>query len=109
MLIFDLKTIGNKLCEIRKRAGLTQADVAEKAKISDRAYTDIESGKTAMRIDSMLQICNALEITPDALFTKEITSILEKQEKLLSSLENCTQKDKTTALSILSAFINSTK
>lgn len=38
MLIFDLNTIGNKLLAIRKRAGLTQAEVAEAAGLSDRTY-----------------------------------------------------------------------
>ena len=38
MLIFDLHTIGNKLLTIRKRMGMTQAEVAEAADLSDRAY-----------------------------------------------------------------------
>ena len=38
MLIFDLRTIGNKLLTIRKRMGMTQAEVAEAAGLSDRTY-----------------------------------------------------------------------
>ena len=30
MLVFDFRTIGNKLLSIRKKAGLTQSEVAEK-------------------------------------------------------------------------------
>ena len=36
MLIFDFEIIGNKLYEIRKKAGMTQAEVAEAAGLSDR-------------------------------------------------------------------------
>ena len=44
MLIFDLHTIGNRLLMIRKRMGMTQAEVAEAAGLSDRTYADIERG-----------------------------------------------------------------
>ena len=36
MLVFDLHTIGNKLLTIRKHMGMTQAEVAEAAELSDR-------------------------------------------------------------------------
>ena len=39
MLIFDFREIGNKLLAIRKRAGLTQSEVAEAANLSDRRRT----------------------------------------------------------------------
>ena len=38
MLIFDKIAIGNKLLAIRKRTGMTQAEVAEAAGLSDRTY-----------------------------------------------------------------------
>ena len=41
MLVFDLHAIGNKLLTIRKRMGMTQAEVAEAADLSDRAYAEI--------------------------------------------------------------------
>ncbi len=42
MLLFELRAIGNKLFEIRKSMGLTQAEVAERAGLCDRTYADIE-------------------------------------------------------------------
>lgn len=38
MLIFDFHMIGNRLLSFRKRAGLTQAEVAEAAGLSDRSF-----------------------------------------------------------------------
>ena len=60
MLVFDFGTIGNKLLSIRKKAGLTQSEVAEKANLSDRTYADIERGTVNMRIETILKICEAL-------------------------------------------------
>ena len=45
--------------------GLTQAEVAEMAELSDRTYADIERGSVTMRVDSLLKICSALNITPN--------------------------------------------
>ena len=44
MLLFDMMTIGNRLLAARKRLGMTQAEVAERAGLSDRTYADIERG-----------------------------------------------------------------
>ena len=57
MLCKNIAQIGNKLYEVRKKKGLTQAQVAEKAELSDRTYADIERGSANMRVDTMLSIC----------------------------------------------------
>ena len=60
MLIHDFQAIGNKLLTIRKKVGLTQAEVAEAAGLADRTYADIERGFVNMRIETILRICDAL-------------------------------------------------
>lgn len=67
MLINDLRQIGNKMLEFRKQRGLTQAEVAKLADISDRTYADIERGGTNLRTNTLIAICNALNITPNDL------------------------------------------
>ena len=69
MLIFDTREIGNKLLFVRKKAGLTQAEVAEAAGLSDRTYADIERGSVNMKIETVLHICDALHVTPDEILT----------------------------------------
>ena len=64
MLVFDFGTIGNKLLSIRKKAGLTQSEVAEKANLSDRTYADIERGTVNMRIETILKICKHCTLLP---------------------------------------------
>lgn len=107
MLIFDLNTIGNKLLAIRKRAGLTQAEVAEAAGLSDRTYADIERGSVNMRTETMLRICNVLHITPDEVLTEENSSLTSKQAELWERLNACNPKDKETALHLLSVYLKS--
>lgn len=107
MLIFDLHLIGNKLLAVRKRMGLTQAEVAEAAKLSDRTYADIERGTVNMRTETFLRICQVLHVTPDEILTQESTSQNIHQEELWNRLNACNPKDKETALRILSVYLES--
>jgi transcriptional regulator with XRE-family HTH domain len=107
MLLLDTRAIGNKLLLIRKRSGLTQADVAELAGISDRTYADIERGGVNMRVETVLRICDALHITPDEILTADDTEITSRQEEILARLDACSPKDKETALRLLSVFLQS--
>lgn len=106
MLVFDMRTIGNKLLSIRKKLGMTQAEVAEAAGLSDRTYADIERGTVNMRIETILKICQALCITPDEILTE--TSPLErKQTELFERLTVCQPKEKETALNLLEVYLKS--
>ena len=102
-----MHTIGNKLLAIRKRTGLTQAEVAEAAGLSDRTYADIERGSVNMRTETILRICNVLHITPVEVLTEENTSITSQQTELWNRLNACNSKDKETALQILSVYLKS--
>lgn len=107
MLIFDLRAIGNKLLNIRKRMGMTQAEVAEAAGLSDRTYADIERGTVNMRTETILRICNVLHITPDEVLTEENTSLITQQDELWHRLNACNPKDKETALQLLAVYLKS--
>lgn len=107
MLIFDLRKIGNKLLNLRKRMGMTQAEVAEAAGLADRTYADIERGSVNMRTETVLRICEVLHITPDEIFTEEKSSLNARQAELWSRLDTCNPKDKQTALGLLSVYLKS--
>jgi len=107
VLIFNFSTIGEKLFSIRKKMGLTQAEVAEAAELSTRTYADIERGSVNMRIETVLRICNVLHITPDEILTTDNSSISAKQQELWERLNLCSSKDKETALKLLSVYLES--
>lgn len=107
MLIFNFSTIGERLFFIRKRMGLTQAEVAETAELSTRTYADIERGSVNMRIETILKICNVLHITPDEILTTDNSSISVGQQELWERLSLCSPKDKETALKLLSVYLES--
>lgn len=109
MLIFNFYTIGNKLYTIRKKMGLTQAEVAEQADLSTRTYADIERGSVNMRIETVLRICKALQITPDEILTADDSEISAVEQDLWNKLHTCSPKNKETALKLLSVYLESLK
>lgn len=107
MLLFDFRRIGNKLFEVRKRQGLTQTEVAEAAGISDRTYAEIERGAINTRVETILKICKALCITPDAILVTENTTKQEQEEQLLQRLDMCSPRERETAMRLLSVYLDS--
>lgn len=106
MLVSNLCEIGDKLYKIRKNKGLTQAEVAEKAELSDRTYADIERGGVNMRIGTLLRICRALNVTPnDVLMADNNIEITEQH--IANTIKNCTNKEKETVLKMLSVYVES--
>ena len=105
MLIYKARIIEIKPLAIRKKRGMTQAEVAEAAGLSDRAYAEIERGTVNMRVDTILRICGALDVTPDDILTDESNSLTALQEELFDRLSICSVKDRKAALSILSIFL----
>ena len=105
MLIFDLKIIGRNIQDIRERKSMKRMEIAEKANISERTYADIERGSTKMRIDTLLNVCQALEITPNEFLTRDDKNIT--YEDITSKLNICTDKQKDTALKLLESYLKS--
>lgn len=106
MLIHNTRDIGSKLLSIRKRAGLTQSELAEKAGLSDRTYADIERGTVNMRVATLQKICHTLCITPDEILTEEDTTDLHKNE-VLERLNSRSLKEQKTALQLVDVYLKS--
>ena len=108
MLVLDLHIIGNNLYKVRKEKGLTKAEVAEKAELSDRTYADIERGSVTMRIDSLLKICTSLSITPNDIFVIDHDIEITEQD-IAETIKDCSNNEKETALKLLSVYVDSLK
>ncbi len=107
MLIFDFRAIGNKLLENRKKCGLTQNEVAEKANLSDRTYADIERGCVNMRMETFLKICEVLCVTPDEILTNENQITEATKAELADKFNKCTFSQQETAIKLLNVYLDS--
>lgn len=105
MLIFDFYQIGENLLKFRKQTGMTQAEVAEAASLSDRTYADIERGKVNMRMETLLRICQALHITPNDVLTVQASDQKVTPALLQERLQSCSPQERERLLRLIDAFL----
>ena len=82
----DQVKIGKFIAERRKRANLTQMQLAEKLNITDRAVSKWENGKSMPDTSIMLDLCDILEISVNELLCGEVVSMENYNKKLESNL-----------------------
>ena len=78
----DQIKIGKFIAECRKKQNLTQAQLAEKLDITDRAISKWETGKAMPDSDIMLDLCDILGIKVNDLLCGEMIEIEHKDEQL---------------------------
>ena len=82
----DQIKIGKFIAECRKKNNLTQAQLAEKLFISDRAVSKWENGKSMPDSSIMLSLCKELKITVNDLLSGEVVTVENYNEELESKL-----------------------
>ncbi len=60
--------LNNRLKEKRDEQGLTQVQVSDKAKVTERGYQDYEYGKREPKVRTAIRIAKALNSTVEELF-----------------------------------------
>ena len=64
-MTLDYKEIGRRIAYRRKALGLKQAQVSERAEISEQYLSNIERSVSIPSIEVVMRIAEALETTPD--------------------------------------------
>ena len=94
----DQAKIGSFIAERRKKANLTQMQLAEKLNITDRAVSKWETGKAMPDSSIMLELCSILEITVNDLLCGEVITMdnynKELENNLLEMIKQKEQVDK---------------
>lgn len=71
--ISDSVNIGKRVEHYRTQKKISQDELAAILDISQQAISDIERGKTEIRVSQLLKIANALNISPEQLYSDERT------------------------------------
>ena len=110
----DQLKIGAFIAERRKMKSLTQAQLAERLNITDRAVSKWENGRSLPDASIMLELCKILDITVNDLLSGEVV-VMENYNKELEKrlLEMVKEKEKAdkrllkleVVIGILSAII----
>lgn len=96
--------IGEFISSQRRKKNLTQAALAEKLGITDRAVSKWERGKGLPDVSLMLDLCEIFGITVNELLCGEIISMensnLKNEQLLLDMAKELEKKNKTIWTSI---------
>ena len=94
----DQIKIGKFISERRKKNNLTQADLAERLNITDRAVSKWENGKSMPDSSIMLDLCKELKISVNELLSGEVIKMenyqKQAEENLLKLKKEKEEKDK---------------
>ncbi len=94
----DQAKIGKFIAECRKKAGLTQAQLAERLNITDRAVSKWETGKSLPDSSIMLELCAVLGISVNDLLSGEVVTMdnynKELEKNLLEMVKQKEEADK---------------
>lgn len=92
----DQIKIGKFIAERRKMNNLTQAQLAEKLGITDRAVSKWENGRSMPDSSIMIDLCNALKINVNDLLCGEVVSMYNEKvdKKLVEMVKQKEQSDK---------------
>ena len=82
-----LQQIGKRLYERRKQLRMTHDELAERVGITSQTISTAELGKKAMRADTIVRVCVALDISADYLLfgnvsAQDVSILTEKTAQL---------------------------
>ena len=94
----DQVKIGKFIAECRKNKNMTQAELAEKLNITDRAISKWETGKGMPDSSIMMELCSELGITVNELLSGEVITMdgynKKAEENLLEMKKQKEEADK---------------
>ncbi|SFE89289.1 helix-turn-helix domain-containing protein [Succiniclasticum ruminis] len=98
----NLKGVGVRIRDARKKRGLSQAELAERLNISLSHMGDIETGRTNFGVDILMRITEVLQISADLLLrtdVPEVNAIFASEFQEIT--EGCTISEKEAMLQTL--------
>lgn len=102
----DFHTAGQKLKNVRKSQGYTQASFAEKVGLSTNYYSAIENGLKIPQLDTLVEICNALKISLDDILIDQLEIVPERSiQKVVDEYKAMSAQEKRSVVDILSQCI----
>lgn len=106
-LEYDKRAVGNRIGEKRRKQHMTQEELAEKIEKSLRTIADVERGAAGVSIETLFDLCNALDTTPDGLLLPEIKAEDPDCNWLMQALKNCTEHERATAINMMRVYLHS--
>lgn len=84
--MYDLKTLGLKIKEIRKRQQISQEKLAEMTNMHLKTVMRVENAQCSPSIDTIIKIANVLNVKITDLFE---THDFKTRNEIIDDIQNC--------------------
>lgn len=93
MIEVDYKKLGVRIRTAREGKNLTQERLAELTGLSNNYISNIERKRSKPSVETLIKLCNALEITPDQVLLDSIYVSREYiRDDIAKKLSKCSDK-----------------
>lgn len=90
----DYKKIGIRIKAAREAKKLTQEELAELTGLTNNYISNIERNRSKPSIETLIKICNSLEITPDYILLDSVYASKEYiMDEIAVKLRKCTKNN----------------
>lgn len=107
----DYIKLGQRIGYLRRKNGISQEELAEKVNLSRESISTIESGKTGIRVESLIEIANSLGVSADDILVDYLKhSASTADSELHRLLLDCTKEEEyilTQTIKALKAILSS--
>lgn len=106
----DYKKLGKRLKEERLKQNMTQEQLAETVNLSNVYISHVESGSAKPSLKTLIEICNALAITPDFVLYDSLYKSKEYiTDEIANLLKNCSEKNLHLIVKLIKAVLEEQK
>lgn len=103
----DAQSFGKRLNRFRKAQGLTSNALAEAIDVNPVHIRHMEGGARKPSIDSFVDLCNALQVSPDDLLADSLADHIKGQNTALAELiERLTPSQKNVVMATIEALLD---
>lgn len=94
-MYLDYQTIGKRIRLLRKQHHLSQMELAEMIEKSPTYISLVENGQKGPSLETLIDVANALKVTPDVLLAEYIEqNTTAVGTELTAILDDCTEYEK---------------
>ena len=97
----NFEQISKRIKETRIEKGLTQEYLALAADVNISHISNIENNRVKISLSTLVNICNALDVTVDYILSSEYTTTNPLDNEFIKKLDSCSAEQKEKLLKIM--------
>lgn len=99
-----MKTLGERLCQFRKKNHMKQADLAKQLNVSQQVISNIECGRTSPSIEQLKKLGDIYHVSIDQLVGRDFSGKDENgtEMKIIKCIRQMDESEKELSLGLVS-------